>query len=38
MDLPTPADAATVASGLQASDITAIAGVVVAVCALFITI
>ncbi|WP_219702359.1 hypothetical protein [Marinomonas lutimaris] len=38
MDLPSPTYAATVASGLQASDITAIASVVVAVCALFITL
>ncbi|WP_111637445.1 hypothetical protein [Marinomonas shanghaiensis] len=38
MDLPLTTDAATVASGLQTSDITAIATVVVAVCALFITI
>lgn len=37
MDLPAPVDAATIVSGLQASDITAIAGVFVAVCALFAT-
>lgn len=38
MDLPSTTDAATVASGLQASDITAIAGIVVAVCALGVSL